>query len=348
MTVVLAWVALALTPTLAWPILLETGSKQRVAGYVVREDAGEIAVRVLLPDGKEKVEVFERAKVKVLHQVDRKRLEKLSKENPKAYRDYAEELARQPADPEATDLAMRLLVIAAYLDPAKLGTRSLLEMSDLAIRPADVRKYRAMAFLLDARGDPAVLKLDAIKPAPLEGKPVAKILATFQRALKAYRHGDLATAREAANQKGVSEYFSKTGLTDVKSFLQQCESLACKKCGKTGVLKCTECNGTGMVPNNVGGFEACPTCGGKKNVKCSACDGDGLNSYPEDYYRTLLRAEIWTLDQLLGLESPVDKNLGASWSVLPQRLAVPLLNLETISPYDPRKCLFRDGNWVAP
>src|SRR5947208_1573971 len=101
---------LLLGPASGWSIdLIETGpSKRQVRGFLVSEDAKQISVRIKLPSGKDRVEKFELAKIKIIHKVDRERLEKLSKDNPKAYKDYAEQLAQKKTDPEAAELAMRL------------------------------------------------------------------------------------------------------------------------------------------------------------------------------------------------------------------------------------------------
>src|SRR5262245_2832497 len=129
---------LSCLPAAAWSIEIDTGAKGRVAGFLVREDAKTLEIRVFTPAGKDGGIVRnEKAKVKVLHRLNTERLEKLSKENPKAYRDYAEELAEKKTDPEAQHTAMRLFLIAAALDPQNLGASSLLRMSDLATSPAE-------------------------------------------------------------------------------------------------------------------------------------------------------------------------------------------------------------------
>src|SRR2546425_1111838 len=108
-------------PTAARAILIETAPGVRVGGYFVRDDGKKLSVRLRTADGKEKVNDYDRTRIKIIHQVDRNRLEKLATDNPKAYRDFAQELTKQTADPEAKDMAMRLFLIAAYLDPQQLG-----------------------------------------------------------------------------------------------------------------------------------------------------------------------------------------------------------------------------------
>ena len=121
---------------------------------------------MLLPDGKEKIKDYELSKIDIIYQIDVERLKKLDKNDPKAYYDYAEELAdkKWKDDPEARDMARRLFLIAAYLDPRQFGRSALLSMIPLAGTEAEARRCRAMAFLLDPKGDDKVLNWDAVTP----------------------------------------------------------------------------------------------------------------------------------------------------------------------------------------
>ena len=353
MTFVASCAWLFLLQASAWAILIETGPKQRVGGHLVSEDAKKIIVRVKTAEGKERVEVFERSKIRIIHQVDSATLEKLTTDKPKAYRDYAEDLAEHPTDPEAMELALRLYLIAAYLDSAKLGPQCLASMSKLAARPEDARKFRAMAFLLDAKGDQTLLKAEAIKPAPItspEAKASAKALTDFQKALKLYRSGQVKAAKNSASDKSIADLFGKAGLSDPKRFIQACNDAACTKCKAVGILTCTACNGKGKIPDSMGfGLQVCPGCNGKGKQKCSSCDGTGLNPYPEDYLKAVLRAEIWALDQVLPPDPAAKRSPSGGWSnVRTSQAPIPSLTLETISEFDPRKCVFRNGTWVIP
>ncbi len=217
----------------AQSILIETGPGKRVGGYLVAEDAKTISVRIKPPGGKEKVEVFERAKVKVLHRIDRARLEKLSKDNPSGYRDYAEELAAKKGDPESTDLALRLYLIAAYLDRAQFGKSGLLAMSNLAADPADARKYRALAFVIDPAADRSLLDAKAVKaaaPPGVDAKAAKTLLQHFRKALEQYRNGEFDKAQANAAVKGVEFYFKAApGLGDRERFVQACKDAIATK-----------------------------------------------------------------------------------------------------------------------
>lgn len=352
------WLLFAQAPVGA--IVIEVG-KQRVAGFFESGDADQIVVRIKTPGGKDRVEVFERAKIKIIHEVDRGRLEKLTKEDPKAYQDYAALLAKQNADPEAKALATRLLLIAAFLDPPNQGRNCLLKMSALATTPADARKYRAMAYLIDPKNDPALLKAEPVSPsvAPPEPEPKAPGLNDFLTALKLYRSGDLVQIKGAAKSlkgEGVADLFRKApGKMNQKDFVKACNDAACTKC-KKGSMTCATCKGMGTVtgfdPRGFGNMQKCSTCQGKGQQKCSSCDGFGLNPYSEEYLQVILRAEIWALDQVLPQETISKKTSGdQSWSRTlnhQQTTAAAQLRLETITEYDPRACLFRSGKWVAP
>lgn len=331
-------------------ILIETGTKQRVGGFLEREDAKQITVRIKTPDGKDKVEVYDIARIKVIHKVDRDRLGKLSKDKPKAYRDYANELADKTSDPEAMELAMRLNLIAAYLDPANLGKGCMLSMVALTPRPADARKFRAMAFLLDPKNDPALLKVEAAKFAP-PSKTSLKALTEFQKAMKYYRDGDIKRAASVASDKGVAEYFGKAGLTDQKSFLQACSDTKCAKC-KAGKMTCPNCKGKKVVSDagDMGVPQPCTVCNGLGTQMCSSCDGKGQSPPSEDYLRSVLRAEIWALEHIVPSEPTPKKGAAGGWSsaVSNPQSSIPLLTLENITEFDPRKCVYRKGTWELP
>ena len=208
------------------------------------------------------------------------------------------------ADPEARDTARRLFLIAAYLDQRQFGRGALLSMSSLAGTEAEARRCRAMAFLLDPKGDVDVLK-------PATPKAPTGALQDFEKALQSYRTGQIANAKVLANAKDVDPVFSKAaGGIDKTTFLQW----------------------------------------------CSEADGSTGNP-PEDRMRRILRAELWVIDQLSHGDAVDKTNAGETkWSsILQARQVKPvsLLSLETIAKdvagvMDPHKCLYRDGQWVAP
>src|SRR2546429_7590137 len=91
-------VGLFCTASPAPAILIETKDSKgavQVAGFLVRDDGTTLTVRIRTADGREQDVSYAHDKIMIVHQLDVKRLEALSKDNPKAYRDYAQDLARQ-------------------------------------------------------------------------------------------------------------------------------------------------------------------------------------------------------------------------------------------------------------
>src|SRR2546423_738292 len=84
-------------PSLAWSILIETRPGVQVRGYLdsVSDDGKRLKIRILQGDGTETFNEYELSKITVLHQIDKGRLEKLDKADPKTYLDYAEKLAAE-------------------------------------------------------------------------------------------------------------------------------------------------------------------------------------------------------------------------------------------------------------
>ena len=81
--------------------------------------------------------------------------------------------------------------------------------------------------------------------------------------------------------------------------------------------------------------------------------GGTTGALPEDRLRRILRAELWAIGQLSRGGAGDKTNAGETkWSSILQEgqvKPVSLLSLETIADdIDPRKCLYRDGEWVAP
>jgi len=344
---VCVWLFIVQTP--AWSILIETAQKKRVGGFVESEDAKTLVLRVRSADGKTATQSFKKANIKVIHRIDTKRLEQLKRDDPAGYRGYAEELAEQKADPEATELALRLFLIAAYLDTPKYGRRCLLSMSELDPSSADARKYRAMALLLDPTRDESLLKKDA---APTQKVPAGAWQA-FELALRAYRNGDVQSARNQAQQAAVATCFrAMQGPLDQAGFIHACDDATCARCKYNArfTQRCPTCQGSGGAAN---GVQPCATCQGRGAVKCPVCNGAGIDRKGLDQHlEVVLRCELWAIDrQLPDAPAVADPLAGGTWSSAvsnPQLARAPLLTLENVTEYDPRKCVFRNGAWVAP
>ena len=345
---------LGLVPLTAWPIEVELAPKNRVGGYVVREDAASVTIRVLSADGKDKVTTYDRSKIKIVHQVSKDRLEKLTQTKPKEYRDYADELALRTNDPEAKETALRLYLIAAHLSPADLGSYCLAKMGQIAPTPSESRRYKAMAVLLDPKGDPASLKGEPAKKGPAAGpeaKTQAAAMLSFQTAMRAIRVGSLNEAREAARKDGVEKIFAAApAIGDQKSFLQVCTDSICPTCRLKKMVRCAKCNGKGKAINMFGAPEICSMCAGKGEHRCSSCDGTGMSALNDEQLRAVIQAELWSIECIASGEVKPGSIGERGWSNVlkaPPRPAV-ALSLETISEYDPRQCVFRKGAWTMP
>jgi hypothetical protein len=340
-------VGLFFSTSLASAILIETRAGQ-VGGFVLNDDGTKLKISILRPDGEEEVKEYLHTEIKVLHQLDVKRLERLSPGSPRGYRDYADELARQQADPEARYVAMRLYLIAAKLAPDEYGSSSLLRMSDLANTPAQGRKLRAVAFLLDPKAD----RPEDAKPAEPAKLP-ADALEDFSKALRFYRAGQIKLASETAKHEGVDRVFRMTPeKIDLKTFLQWCSDATCTTCRADGTVICPTCNGRGFILNNFVKQERCPACKGKKRVPCPDCGGTHVHDpLPDDALRAVLRCELWAIDRQGAGDDDGRKDAAdaKSWSAIvrSRRLRPVLpLSLDTITSFDPRKCLYRNRKWV--
>ncbi len=145
---------LAIEPVLAVIVFLK-GQDEPIRGYFVRENEHVVVLQQLQTDGSTQERIVSRSEIEdVIKTVDSARLEALRPENPDGYREYAEELAEKSKDPDAQVTAIRLFLIAAYLQPQRLGRSCLLGMVPLARQGTEQRHFRAMAYLLDPTHDP--------------------------------------------------------------------------------------------------------------------------------------------------------------------------------------------------
>lgn len=220
----LAVFLMSLATQTASAVILITETGKRIPGYLVSMSATEVVIRVPVQGGEPRIERYPKKSVSVLESFKTDRLEALQPSNPGAYRDYAEELVARKDDPEARDLALRLLVIASSLDPEKLGKGCMATAAGIARNPQEERRLRAVAYLLDPGHDPSLLQEKPGKALPakatgLTGDSKAK---NFLAALKAYRRGQYTEAEKQANTPGVETYFQMFGPISHATFLQAC------------------------------------------------------------------------------------------------------------------------------
>jgi hypothetical protein len=263
-------------------IVLLKGADEPVAGIIQSQDENHIVIQQQLPDGKSRMRDILRSEIEdVILTV---------------YRDYAEELAEKRRDPEAAAVSLRLYLIAAYLAPESLGRSSLLGMLNLADSPAEERKYRAMAYLLDPQHDKRILR-EAGQAAPTTDAADEETTTMLIAALRAARRGDQRTLANMLKRPSFREA------------LQQWPS--------------------GLSYDE---FANLP------------------EELPPETLARLLQLEL-VLSRQSRPEGPEDEEQSASWSWIVQRDGtepVPSLTLETLTQYDPRDCVFRDGKWIRP
>ena len=141
-------------------ILYLKDQDQPIRGYYVRENEHAVVLLELLPNGSTAERSVPRSQIDdMIRSVSEERLAALRPENPDGYREYAEELAEKRKDPDAQLTGLRLYQMAAVLEPQRLGRSCLLGMVPLARDAAELRRFRALAYLLDPDHDPALLRV---------------------------------------------------------------------------------------------------------------------------------------------------------------------------------------------
>lgn len=234
---------------------------------------------------------------KAAESVSSQRLAALDPAKPEAYRDYAEELLARRSDPVARDTAIRLYVIAAWLDRANLGRPAVLGLIALARSPEEEEKFRAALYLIDPR-----THIDSVRvgrQATSDKKDVAAARELL-RALRLLRTGKGPTARAIIEKPTVGKL-----LESYSRILTRAEF--------------------------------------------TAASGQTVLS-PRDLRQTLLlELEMEAIiDPAAATES---KSTSLTWS---QQLrgtgseAVPSFDLETLTEFDPRQSVYRNGKWVKP
>ena len=197
-------------------VVFVKGRDKPIIGIIKLKDERFVVVEQVLANGTRPVTRVPRADIEdIIETVVPERLEKLDPDTPQAYHDYAEELTVKRDDPEAREMAMRLYLIAAHLDPKNHGRSSLLGMVQLARNDDEERILRAMAYLLDPEHNESVLRdPDIVKKKPQSVDDVARQrLLTAIRQVRQQQRQHL--ARETAMQEEVRALFEQ--LEDIMS-----------------------------------------------------------------------------------------------------------------------------------
>jgi hypothetical protein len=343
-------VALAVLP--AWAVVVfETGRKEPIRGFLIEQDAQKVVIDEVTSQGKLKRREIPRSSVSdLIISVDAQRLSALRHDRPQDYRDYAEELAAKKIDPEAQQMSLRLFHIAAYLDPAKLGRGALRAMANIARDAREERKFRALAYLLDDEHDRSVLVAPSGPPADggaAKGKVPEDATPALLAALRFLRRERRADALRIVERPGMREQFSRMdGAFTYEEFVQAC-NYVCPDCTK-GYNSCEACGGTGRR-KVVDRFVTCGQCKGGK-VVCPTCRTRYREvTLPREIVLKTVLAELALHKAAMdSVAQPGAAAREVSWSQLTDQEPVPALDLLTLTEFDPRKCHYRDGQWVAP
>ncbi|PHS11260.1 MAG: hypothetical protein COA78_10135 [Blastopirellula sp.] len=287
-------------------VVFVRGLSEPIVGFLDSRDANGITVLVPQPDGTFLRKIVPAIEIEdVIVTVSKERLAKLSPANPAAYREYAEELAEKKLDPEARQMGIRLFLLAAYLDPNKLGSSSLLGMTALARTPEEAKKMRALAFLLDKAHDIQILA----------GTPTAQPMNT----------------RDANDQK-------ENVLEAVKLLRSGYRSQARQVLLKDGMEAAFRANAPNLT------LEQCMEI---VEGRCAGCEQGNTPAY---IMQKLLSTEL-ALMPVISTENPATKKTHILWSFyIDKRFhePLPVLTLEHLTEFDPKKSVFKNDTWTVP
>jgi len=331
-------------------IIFPTGGGEPIKGFLVRQSREAVTIRQVADDGTVRNRTIPRSQIDdMIVTVSAERLERLHRDRPRDYRDYAEELAEKREDPEARAAAIRLYLIAAYLDPENLGRSSLLGMTGVARSADEQRKFRAMVYLLDPDHDPRTLrKTDEIHVSPGNPGEIGSSEALL-KVLQRLRHGRKREALALSERGTVKDEFGRFAhLFSHDQFVDACNAPArCEKCDK-GYVPCTQCGGSGRTRDST---VPCSACHGSAKSVCPACSGHYTSVVvAPEVLRKILAVELALAKGTGTPGSPESKTVAesSSWSQIVAQTPstpVPSLTLETLTEFDPKACHFRNGKW---
>ncbi len=146
-------------------MLIVTTQPEPLYGRLVEQDAGGgivFQVHSSDPTGGRRLEVASNEVVALVVNIETGRLEQLDPANPEGYRDYAEELAAQKADPEARELAIRLYLIVLVSGDDAMQRSALSGLTPLS---RDVDELAAFEMLRFVAGGATLDSIMATDPA---------------------------------------------------------------------------------------------------------------------------------------------------------------------------------------
>ena len=280
-------------------VVFQRGATEPVVGYLVRETEQEVVLRLSLEAGKSEDVTIRKSEIEeLLYTVDAARLSALNPARPQEYREYADELAEKKLDPEARDAALRLYVIAAWLDPSR-SRAPLLGLVPLARTADEESRFRAAAYLADPHHDPAILRGTVVGAAAKA--PDYEARRNLLEAARLVRQGKGDVAERLLDRPEIAaELGSAAAIVSQQEFRRLCR----------------------------------------------------LSQIDSGQLRTLIKLELALVSAIAPQEPSAasGRHAAQAWSALSGKPTSPLapLAIEHLTEFDPRKCVFRGGTWVAP
>ncbi|MEZ6092404.1 MAG: hypothetical protein R3C05_31245 [Pirellulaceae bacterium] len=317
-----------------------------IGAWIVREEADTIIFDEALPGGGKQRRQMDRGEIlRVLHSVSPERLEKLRPEDPKGYKQYAEELAEIQIDPEARPMAMRLYHIAAYLDPQTLAESCLLAMARIADNEAERRRLLFAAYLFGKSGERRILSSAERLSAGNVPEKIDHSLNILERlrTRQTYKFD----AEDLAVLRGLLPTYTAP-LTD-NELLDQIDA-RCPDC-RSGYVRCEHCSGRGTTGAGARRRQ-CRYCTRGK-IPCKTCGTYFREqALPEAFAREIVGAELALRRQRVepqaasgAKQSDSDIAWSATFRQSPDHF-IPPLTLLGLTEHDPTQCLYKSGQWV--
>lgn len=343
---VIVVLGLAVQPVSAVLVFVQ-GEDQPIRGYLIREDDREIVIQQVKPDRGTAKRTISRSEIEdMIKTVSEERLEALKPSDPDRYREYAEELAEKKKDPNAHVTSLRLFLIAAHLAPDRLGRSCLLGMVALARTDIERQRFRAMAYLLDPAHDTNVLTMP-VQSASARTALDPEQTDSIMKALRLLRQGKRNAAMTLAERYKMKENLKKLTSTIAFSEFEEACAPVCPHCQR-GRQICPRCNGQKLIDGS-----PCPTCDARGYITCRYCGGDYRdNPLSRSLLKRIVRLELERMPsgEANTASSPSTKKARTQWSRSVQQgefAPLPPLSLETLTEFDPRKNIFRDGKWQS-
>jgi hypothetical protein len=281
-------------------VIYRKGEDKPLMGFLLSQDPQRVVVGIPRAAGGQQEKVIPRSDIaSMIETVDRERLASLSHEKPAEYRDYGEELSEKRQDPEARQTAIRLFLIAVWLDP-ELTRSAMLGMIRLARNEREEARFRALAYLLDEDHDRSLLK-----------PPQTTVEAP----------SDL-SAEERANIRGFLQLLRQERPDDARQLVAD-------------------------HPEIMRDLEQFDEVVNKAEIQKAANGG----FVGPSLVTRLVELEMALSESPASVEVATPRERTASWSEgrkINGFRPLPVIKLETVTEFNPRASVYRNGHWVDP